>query len=61
MKIMFNRASSNAWYVLDDTMQGETWLQSNEFGWVGLGSLTDRCKSVGAVDGGRIGDDDIGA
>ena len=26
MRIMFNRASSNAWYVLVDTMQGETWL-----------------------------------
>ena len=36
-------------------------VQSNEFGWVGLGSLTDRRKSVGTEDGGGIGDDDIGA
>ena len=61
MRIMFNRASSNAWYVLVDTMQGETWLQSNEFGWVGLDSLTDRRKSVGTEGGGGISDDDIGA
>ena len=26
--------------------------QSNEFGWVGLGSLTDQRKSVGTEDGG---------
>ena len=36
-------------------------VQSNEFGWVGLGSLTNRGKSVGTDDGGGIGDDDIGA
>ena len=36
-------------------------VQSNEFGWVGLDSLTDRRKSVGTEDGGGIGDDDIGA
>ena len=36
-------------------------IQSNEFGWVGLGSLTDRRESVGTEDGGEIGDSDIGA
>ena len=36
-------------------------VQSNEIGWVGLDSLTDRRKSVGTEDGGEIGDDDIGA
>ena len=36
-------------------------IQSNEFGWVGLDSLTDRRESVGTEDGGGIGDDDIGA
>ena len=35
-------------------------IQSNEFGWVGLGSLTDRRESVGTEDGGGIGDDDTG-
>ena len=34
-------------------------LQSNEFGWVELGSLTDRRESVDTEDGGEIGDDDI--
>ena len=36
-------------------------MQSDKFGWVGLDSLTDRCKSVGIEDRGGIGDDDIGA
>ena len=36
-------------------------LQSDKFGWVGLGSLMDRRESVGTEDGGGIGDDDIGA
>ena len=31
----------------------------DEFGWVGLGSLTDRRKSVGTEDGGEIGDDTL--
>ena len=44
-----------------DTTQGEAWLQSDNFAWVGLDSLTDRRKSVGTEDGGGIGDDDIGA
>ena len=42
-----------------DTTQGEAWLQSNMFGWVGLDSLTDRRKSVGTEDDGGISDDDI--
>ena len=45
----------------DDLRSLERVLQSNEFGWVGLDSLTDRRKSVGTEDGGGIGDDDIGA
>ena len=36
-------------------------LQSDKFGWGGLGSLTDRRKSVDTEDGGGIGDDDVGA
>ena len=36
-------------------------IQSNEFGRVGLDSLTDRRESVGTEDSGGIGDDDIGA
>ena len=36
-------------------------IQLNEFGWVGLGSLTDRRKSVDTEDGGGIGNDDLGA
>ena len=36
-------------------------IQLNEFGWIGLGSLTDRRKSVGTENGGGIGDRDIGA
>ena len=43
------------------TTQGGAWLQSDNFGWVGLDSLMDRRKSVGTEDGGGIGDDDIGA
>ena len=36
-------------------------IQSNEFGWVRLGSLTEQRKSVGTEDGGEIGNDDVGA
>ena len=31
-------------------------IQSNEFGWVGLDSLTDRRESVGTEDGEAYGD-----
>ena len=34
-------------------------IQSNEFGWVGLDSLTVRRKSIGTENGGGIGDNDI--
>ena len=34
-------------------------VQSDKFGWVGLGSLTDRRKSVGTEDGGGNSDNDI--
>ena len=36
------------------------WLQLDNFGWVGLDSLTDRRESVGTEDGGGIGDDNTG-
>ena len=36
-------------------------VQSDNFGWVGLDSLTDRRKSDGIEDGGGIGDSDIEA
>ena len=34
-------------------------MQSNKFGLVGLGSLTDLRKSIGTEDGGGVGNDDI--
>ena len=55
---MASKTSANVQVVM---VQGGAWLQSKNFGWVGLDSLTDRHKSVGTEDGGGIDDDDIGA
>ena len=60
MRIIFNWASSNAWYVLVDTMRGVTCLQPDKFGRVRLDSLTDQRESVGTEDGGDFSDNDIG-
>ena len=46
----------------DDGLRSlECVMQLDMFGWVGLGSLTDRRESVGTEGGGGIGDSDIGA
>ena len=54
-------ASKTCTDVRVDTMQGRGWLQSAMFDWVGLDSLTNRCKSVGIEDGGGISDNNMEA